>query len=237
MGVALLQEGQPLADLVGLLRRDVELDAAQQVGRVVDAVAAEQLQQVHDRLPVAPGVHEQRVKAGLVGGHAQPQHMAVDALQLGHDQADDLRPLRRLDGGQLLHAQAVGHGVGVGADAADALQQVHVLHPVAALHALLDAAVDVAQPHGGVGHGLAVHGELKVARLLEGGVLRPDGDDEPLAFFGDNLLGFLLHCAVCPLLSLRSGAPPGRSLCAAGRRRPASRPAGTGDRCWARPPR
>jgi hypothetical protein len=68
-----------------------------------------------------------------------------------------------------------------GSDAADALQEVQVLDVVAALGGLFDPAVDVAQAHGGVLDRLAVDRELKMARLLERGVLRPDGDDEALA--------------------------------------------------------
>ena len=100
-------------------------------------------------LAVAPRVHEQRVEAALVRGHAEPQQVAVDALQLGDELADGLGARRRLHAGQLLDAERVGGGVDVRADAADALEQVHVLRPVVLLGALLDAAVHVAEAHGG----------------------------------------------------------------------------------------
>ena len=94
-------------------------------------------------------IHEQRVETGFVRGHAQPQQVAVNALQLGHQRADGLRARRRGDAGQLLHAQRVSHGVHVRADAADAFEQVQVLHPVAVFGGLFDAAMHVAQAHGG----------------------------------------------------------------------------------------
>ena len=67
MFCALFQEIQPLADGIrpGLVQ--VEFHPTQQVGRVVDAVTGETFEQVHDSLAVAPGIHEEGLKAGFVG--------------------------------------------------------------------------------------------------------------------------------------------------------------------------
>ncbi len=144
----------------------------------MDAVAADGLQQVHDCLAVAPGVHEQGVEAGIVGSHPQPQHVTVDTFQFTNEFANSLGAQGYIDFGQPLDADDVSRGVDVGTDATDAFQQVDILRPVVAFGALLDAAVGVAQAHGGRGHRLALDGELEVARFLQRRVLRPDGDDE-----------------------------------------------------------
>ena len=157
-----------------LFGADVALDAAQHVGRVVDAVAGEPSSR-SITVSRSRQVYMNRVsKPGFVRGHAQPEQMAVDALQLGHQLADRLRARRHFDAGQLLHAQAVGHGVDVRADAADALQQVQVLHPVAALGGLLDPAVDIAQPHDASVTISPSTREFRSARLFQRRVLRPD---------------------------------------------------------------
>ncbi len=178
MADARLEVVQAFLDGLGLLRADVTLDAAQHIGRVVDAVAGDLLEQVHHGLAVAPGVHEQGIEPGFVGGHTQPEQVPVDALQPGHDLTDGLGARRGFHLRQFLHAEAVGQGMRMRADAAHALEQVQVLVPVAALGGLLDAAVGIAQAHVRGGHDLAIHGELEVPRLLEGGMLRADGDDE-----------------------------------------------------------
>ena len=77
-----------LEDLGLLALVDVAPDAAEGVDGVVDAVAGDHLQEVHDDLAVAPGVHEEGVEADLVAGHAEPEQVAVDALELGDEVAD-----------------------------------------------------------------------------------------------------------------------------------------------------
>ena len=64
----------------------------------------------------------------------------------------------------------------VGADAADALDQVDVLDPGLLLGQLLQAAVVVAEPDVGVADDLALDGHAQADRLLEGRVLGADGD-------------------------------------------------------------
>ena len=90
----LLEDVHRLAHLGELLGGEVAAHAAEGVDAVVDAVAGEAGQDVHDQLAVAPRVHEQRVEADLVAGDAQPQEVAVDALELG-DQRADVEPARR----------------------------------------------------------------------------------------------------------------------------------------------
>ena len=172
---------QPFQDHLDLLRRHVKLHPAEQVGRVVHPVARQIFQNVHHRFAVAPGVHEQRVEPGLVGGHAKPEQVAVESLQLGHQHANRLGAGRGGDTRQLLHAQHVGQGVNVRANAADAFQQVQILRPGARFGCFFDAAMGIAQPHRAVGDNLAIHGKFKVGRFFQGRVLRANGYDEFVA--------------------------------------------------------
>ena len=158
----------------------VVLHAPQHAGAVVHPVPGHLLQDVHHHFPVAPAVHQQGLETRLVGRHAEPQEVAVDPLQAGHELADGLGPRGRQDLGKLLDTVHVGVGVAVGADAAHPLRQVEVLGVVLLLAGPLDPPVNVPQADRGARHQLAVHGELEVARLLQGGVLRPDGNDEPI---------------------------------------------------------
>ena len=177
---ARLEQVDGAADGVRVLVVHVELHAAQHVARVVDAVARQPLEDVHDDFAVAPRIHEERVEPALVRRDTQPQEVAVDSLELGDQHADGLRARRRLHAGQRLDAEGVGGGVDVRADPADPLEHVHRLRPVVLLDALFDAAVDVAEAGGGGGDDLAVDGDLEMTGLLQRGVLRPDRDDELL---------------------------------------------------------
>ncbi len=129
--------------------------------------------------------------------------------------------------GQLLHPQDVRGGVDVRADPADALHEVDVVDPGPVLRAFLDPAMHVAQADVRVGDDLPVHRQLEMARLLQGGVLRTDGDDERPGRF-----------ARCPR---RARLPwwPGRNRVrnpfSAGTRSRASRPRGTAASCRGAP--
>ena len=142
----------------------------------MDAVPGDHLQEVHDDLAVAPGVHEEGVESGLVAGDAQPEQMAVDALELGDEVPDVDAALGRLDFHELLDALDVTRGVGMGADAADPLGQVDVLDPGLFLGQLFQPAVVIAEPDVGVLDDLAFDRHPQADRLLEGRVLRADGD-------------------------------------------------------------
>ena len=156
---------------------DVAAGAADGDHGVVDAVAGQALQQIHDELALIPDVHEHAVVADDVAGDAQPQEVGVQSLKLGGDHADIGAPLRDLHLVDLLHGQRVGKGVGVRADAAHTLHQHQRLDRVAFRGELFDAAVVVADEHLGVLDDLSVGVELGVNRLLQGGMVRSDGKD------------------------------------------------------------
>ena len=140
------------------------------------AVAGEHLEAVQHLLAVAPGVHEQRLEAHLVGGHAQPQQVAVHALEFAEQRAYREGALRGLGLGYLLDVGDIAGGVGMRADAADALYQVEILYIGTVLGGLLHAAVVVAEVHGGAGDLLAVQDEHEVLGLFERGVLGAQRD-------------------------------------------------------------
>ncbi len=175
---ARLEQVDRLADGVRLRVVDVELHAAQDVARVVDAVTRQPLQHVHDHFAVAPRIHEQGVEAALVGGDAEPQQVAVHPLEFGDEHPDRLGARRHLHACQRFDAEGVRRRVHVRADPADPLEHVHRLRPVLSLDALLDPAVHVAEADRGGGHDLAVHRDLEVARFLQGRVLGPDRHHE-----------------------------------------------------------
>ena len=85
-----------------------------------------------------------------MAGDAEPEEVAVDALELGDEVAEVEAAPGRLDLHELLDALDEAGGVGVGADAADALGQVDVLDPGLFLGQLLHAAVVVAEADVGV---------------------------------------------------------------------------------------
>ena len=155
---------------------EVPAGAADDVHAVVDPVACEGLQHVHGALPVVPALHEQGVVAHNVAGDAQPQKVGVNALQLLDDDPDVLAPLGHFHAGDVLNAQRVGQGVGVGTDAAYPLHQHQGLDKVALLGQPLNAPVVVAHKDLGVGDALAVHGETGVNGLLQSGMVGADGN-------------------------------------------------------------
>ncbi len=142
----------------------------------MDAVSGERLKQVHDDLAVSPRVHEERVEPDLVAGHAEPEQMAVHAFQFADQGADVLGTLGDLDAHQFLNALHETGGVGVRADAADALHEVDVLDVATALRQLLDAAVVVAEAKVGVDDELAVDFQAERRGFLQRRVLWSDGD-------------------------------------------------------------
>ena len=174
----LCEDVQHLVELGEVVLVDVPPDTPDGGHRVVDPVAADHLQQVHDDLPVPPDVVEQGVEAYLVGGDPQPEEVAVDPLQLVHEGPEVLRPLGDLHAEDLLHVLGVARLVGVAADPADPLHDVEVLEVGPALHRLLDAPVVVPHPGLDVDDDLPVHLEHEVGGLLQRRVLRPYRYDE-----------------------------------------------------------
>jgi len=140
-------------------------------------------------------VHEQALEAEGVGGQAQPQQVALDAALLAPDQAQELGARGHLDAHQGLDALGIALAVDAAADAANALGHIAHLLEILGLGQALQAAVDEADGGDGVDDGLVLHDQVKVQRLGQDRVLRPEGDD-----------GLLSH-----------GPPPGRAASAPAR--------------------
>ena len=64
------------------------------------------------------------------------------------------------------HVVTVSGGMNMRTDTADSLQDVEVLHPVAAFGGFFNPAMDVAKPGRCTGDNFAVDGKFKVSRLL-----------------------------------------------------------------------
>ena len=111
---------------------------------IVDTVAGQLFEQIHDQLALIPDVHEHAVMTDDMAGNAQPQEVGVQTLQFRRDHTDVLTALRRLDAVEFLHAHRIGKRMGVGADSAHTLHQNQRLDRVALRGQFLDAAVIVA---------------------------------------------------------------------------------------------
>jgi hypothetical protein len=132
----------------------------------VDPVSADVLKQVHYHFAVTPGVHEQGVKASLVGCHTQPKEVTVNSLQLADEGTDGLRPGGSGHTCKLFNRQGVGCGMDMGTDTTYSLQQVDVLRPVSTLCRLFNPTMNVPQPDGSTGDDLAIYRELKMPRFF-----------------------------------------------------------------------
>ena len=95
----------------------------------------------------------------------------MQPFQFGDDGADVGGALGQLDAGDGLSRHAEGHGMGVGADAADALDQGDDLDPVAFLRQQLDAAIAEADLDGGGLDDLALALDLDLEGLFQGRVI------------------------------------------------------------------
>ncbi len=101
----------------------------------------------------------------------------MHAVQLGPDGAKVLGAGRNLDAHEFLDALAVAHGVYLGADAADTLDDLDHLVEVADLHELFQAAVHVAQRGDGLGDDLVLDRQLELERFGQDRVLRAEWKD------------------------------------------------------------
>ena len=191
-----LQDSQ---NLLALCVGQVTPHPADGVDGVVDPVAADLLQDVHDQFAIAPDQHEERFEADLVGGDSEPEEVAVQPLQLAVHHAQVEPPLGNLEIHDLLDRLHEGGGVGVRAYAAHPLQEVHALVVVPLLARLFDPAVVVTQVHPGADDLLPPDVEVKLDRLLEKRVLGADRDAKNRLFHG-----YTPSCAV---------SSPGRGIC------------------------
>ncbi len=138
------------------------------------------LEQVENVFALAEAVEEDRHRGDVEGVGAQPDQMAGDAGQFGQDDANDLRPRRRLDAQQLLDRQDVAQIVG---------HRRQVVHPVGhdqrlgvglGLHVLFDAGVQEADIRGQIDDGFAVQLHQQAQHAVGAGMLRPHAEQHVL---------------------------------------------------------
>ena len=155
---------------------DVPIDAADAVHGVVDAIAGDGREHVHDFFADLEAGHEHGFEAHELGGDAGPEHVRMQALKLCHDDANVLRARRRRLSGQSFHGLAKSEGVDVGADAADALHERNDLNVVASLGQVLDAAKVETDMQLGVNYGFAFADQVQLIGFFECRMVRPHGD-------------------------------------------------------------
>ena len=168
---AFFQEINPCQDGCRQFLVNVALHPTQHICRIVDPVAGQFFEQVHDCLPVAPGIHEECLETGFVGRYPDPEQMAVDAFQFGHQHTDGLGARRRFHVRQLLDCQAIRGCMDVRTDTTDPFEQVKILDPVTLLSGFFDTAMRISQADIGLRYDLTIHGELEAPRLFQGGML------------------------------------------------------------------
>src|ERR1043165_1135517 len=134
------------------------------------------LDEVHDLLALAEAVEEDRHRADVERVRSQPDEVRADALQLAHEDADDLRAFRNLKAQKLLDGHAVGEVVA---------ERVEVVHPVGdddallillILEELLHPRVQVADVGRALDDHLAVEDEFEAQDAVGRRVLRPERD-------------------------------------------------------------
>ena len=160
--------------------REIGGDAARTDVVVIHPQAGDLLEEGQHRFAVAEAVDHHRDGAQVhpVGG--EEQQVGGDAVQLGHEHADPLGPLRHLDPEQPLdshgeHELVVERrGVVHAGDVGAALQVGEVLS------LLLHARVQVADDGLAAQHRLAVELEHETQHAVGAGVLRPHVDDHGL---------------------------------------------------------
>ena len=118
--------------------------AADPAERGVHARPGDHLHEVHDHLALAHGVEQRGHRAEVHRQRAGDQEVAGKPRQLGHQHADVLRPLRRLDVEELLDRQREGEVVGGRAEIVQPVGQREDLGVGEALGQLLGAAVQIA---------------------------------------------------------------------------------------------
>ena len=133
-----------LPDPGDVLVGQVLAHAADPAERGVHARAGDHLHEVHDHLALAHGVEQRGHRAEVHRQRAGDQQVAGEPRQLGHQHADVLRPLRRLDVEELLDRQREGEVVGGRAEIVEPVGQREDLRVGEALGQLLGAPVEIA---------------------------------------------------------------------------------------------
>ena len=153
-------------------------DAVIAVGQ---ARAGDAFQQIENLLPVIERIEQRREPAQIQQEGAPPDQMAGDAVQLGGDDADILRPRRHLQLRRPLdrpdkrvrvgHRRQIINAAGIGQELRVSAVLAHLLlHPV-----------DVAADRFGADDILAVHRHLDAQHAVCRRMLRPEVEDKGLA--------------------------------------------------------
>ena len=143
----------------------------------VHAVAGDHLAQVEGLLALAVGVEEQRDGAELQAAGAQPDQVARDAVELGHDHAQVLGAVGDLELQQALHRHRVGVDVEERGQVVHPRDERDALPVGLVLALLLDAGVQVADHRVQVADDLAVELGDQAQHAVGRGVLGAEVDD------------------------------------------------------------
>ncbi len=186
---------------------------------MVHAQARDRLEDPQDLLARREGGRHDRRRAHLVATGAEADEVGRDAVELHEEHADDARTLGDVvgDAEELLDAEAERDLLEERREVVHARAVGHALGPGAELHVLLDARVQVADPRAGLGDGLTVDLEHEAQHAVRRRVLRPHVDDDALLAEPERLLGDVGPVAVAVRLEGGDVAVgPGRT-CVAGR--------------------
>ena len=156
---------------------DVASRAADNVHRIVYAVAGQGFQRIHRLLTVFPDLHKKRVMTDDMTRNSNPQKMRMDALQLLGDHSDVLPSLRNFHLRNVLYAHRISQRMGMRTDSADTLHQHQCLNEVSFLSEFFDASVIIANKNLRIPDFLSFYDQSRMDRLFESGVIRPNRND------------------------------------------------------------
>ena len=134
---------QELARLLGEPGRDVLGEPADLEVARVHPRAADHLEEVEDLVAVVERVPDERDRAELERGRAEPDQVRVDAVELGERHARPGRAARHLQPEQLLDRHDVHELVRLEREVVDPRRVRDVLPPGLRLHVLLEAGVQI----------------------------------------------------------------------------------------------
>ena len=171
---------EELADLAHALLVDVHDHAADPDVGVVHPQPGDRLEHIHQDLALAEAVQHDAHRAQLEPARREPHQVRGDPVQLAEEDADHLRPRRRLDPEQALDRQAVAELVEEGRQVVGAGHVRDALHPRPVLGVLLDPRVQVADDRLAGDHRFAVQLQQQPQHPVRRRVLRTHVDDHGL---------------------------------------------------------
>ena len=194
------EAGRELLDLLDPAGRDVLGDAADLEVARVHALAGRHLEQVQDRVAVAPAVEEHGHRAEVQAAGGEPQQVRRDPVELHVRDAQVLGARRDVDAEQRLDRAAVGHRVEVVREVVHPLDERDDLPVRLVFAVLLDARVDVADDRLDVLDDLALERRDQPQHAVGGGVVRTEVEGQQLVVLGvlevRGVVGGLLQLAV-----------------------------------------